>query len=252
MQYIFSLIREYLPKLVQLITGRYAPKFAGKVSIKVKPNRKDYFTYLVNVRYNQRKMKAKEIDKYSKRHGVGLTSYVKKAMKMVKDDSSWIANKRNRDKFINQNAIKTADELCTSIARYIWLEMSGVDLPKFEVWYLDCVNKGYIGIDRLKNFVMVKNGRKMISDSMVAIKYTSLAHNVNFTNADAMITGFDKSKMSIGLVRKGNKKRNTHTYLIAKYAGQIIMFDTWHTKYTGLSINVRHPKPDALWWIYWY
>jgi len=251
MEFIFDLIRK-LPNLLQMLAGKAKPEIAGKIKQRLKPKQKEYMTYLVAVRYNQKHYQYGEVDRYSRNIGVGLASYVKDAILMVKANPSLIDNKKIRRQFIHQPVIRCAKALCSSVIRYIWMEMVGVDLPTFADWYIKCVAKGYITYDKKDGYCWVANSKAMISDFMVSSKYWEFEHNVNFTNVTAMVNGFLSRREKVGLVRKGTRNKNTHTYLVSKFAGQVIMFDTWHSRYTGHNITTRHPKPDSLWWIYGY
>lgn len=251
MKFILELMRKWLPSILQILVGKVNPKVPGKIKQKLKRNQKEYLIYLVSIRYNQKNYDYDKVDRYSKRRGVGLATYVKEAIRIVKDEPGLIPDKKIYRKFIRQPAAKCAKALCSSVIRYIWLEMVGVDLPSFTEWYIKSVARGYITY-ATEGYCWVKNDRPMISDFMSGSKYWQKSHNVNFTNVTAMVRGFLNRKEKIGLVRKGTKNRNTHTYLVSKFNNEVIMFDTWHSHYTGRNILMRHPKPDALWWIYGY
>jgi len=261
---ILNLIMQYIPKLINFVIGKYDKKTAGKKKFKLSKSEYNYLCYLVDIRYSQVRSDKTIIDEYSKRAGVGLATYVKEAMNKVKKNPDLIESKSIRNKFLKQQPSRCARGLCNTIARYIWMELSGVDLPSFPDYYINCVNSKYIKGGSNGDFCWLMTSdpdNGLIIDFMRGAKYWQVKHDSKLTNSNQMIEAFEGQNVKLSLVRKGNSEKSTHTYLVGRYESKLndgsklvrnVMFDTHHHKYTGKNIITRHPKPDKLYYIYGY
>lgn len=249
---IWELISKHLPRVLELLAGKTDKKLAGKKRFHLNQREYDYLKYLVGVRYNQKKYKYGALDEYSGEPGVGLASYVKKAQQKVIDRPTLLPTQSLLKAFIKQNPERAAKSLCNTVIRYIYMETVGVDLPGFVDFYLHCVANGYIVTDSNKDFCWVADSRSMIGDYMRNPEAWEYADKSPFLKNDELIEGFREKKLKVALFRKGNSTRSTHTYLVGKFEGRLVMFDTYHAHYTGSKVEARHPKPDRLWFTYGY
>ncbi|KKK77910.1 hypothetical protein LCGC14_2848860 [marine sediment metagenome] len=254
MKILIWIINFIKDRWLQPFLGRHSPQVAGSLRVPIKPDQKELLTYMVNQRYSQAFYNPKAVDSYSGNVGVGLRYYVRSAMRKVRLLPGLMPDKKLRDKFLQQDAIKTTSELCMVVSPYIWFLMVGVSVPKFEMYYIQSINRGAITADRKGNFVWLPKRsiylvRKWMTD---AIDVEPVEHNVNFTNVTQMVEGLRSTRIQIGLARKGTREKNTHTFLVGWFGGELLIFDQYHHKFTGKPIETRHPKPDSLWYLYTY
>jgi len=244
---------ELILSWIQLAIGKVDNKTAGRKSFKLNQKEYDYLDYLVTTKYNQLKYFPGEIDEYTGLVGVGLAHHVKRAIQAVKDNPGLMQNKYRRN-FIKMSPTKAAKSLCNTICRYIWMEMSGIDLPPFYLYYIECINAGnYMWSGNVYSYMKTSDpAHGLILPYMRNSDYKEFKYEKGFKNTSAMVAGFLGSKEKVALARKGNSKRSTHTYLVANHNGECIMFDQHHTRYTGDEITERHPRPDKLYYLYWY
>ncbi len=255
---LWEMIAPRLPGLVQMVAGKIDKKLPGKKKRKLKASEAELLKYLVNKRYNQKKFRLNEIDRYSREAGVGLACYVKRAIDKVKARPSLMPGDLIKD-FTRQSHAECAKGLCNTIDRYIYMQVVGVNLPSFEDAYIRWVSLRLITEDSDGNFCWINDdSEKRGLPSKLITMYMRNPDYKEITEGEAvdeqeMIDFFAKNKGErLALFRKGNRTRSTHTYLVGKVGKRLIMFDTWHAHYTGKEVKTRHPKPDKLWFVYYY
>lgn len=181
---------------------------------------------------------------YSQIRG-GLTAEVLRAQNLVAENPTSIANSEIRQKFLNQNPAKAASELCTSIARYLYLYTYQqiypekiINLPEgFAEYYIDAVNKQYVITDSGGvTFNWVANGTAMIEKYMHPDFFSIWDKYRSDAGTDSALLDYASSVApSIFLLRDGpTSAGGTHTFLAFFQPQQTdyIMLDTYHHTWT--------------------
>lgn len=206
-----------------------------------------YLSYCANVRYSQTK-ETTDNDEYSGRPGTGAAYYIKLAQEMEFNRKTLPVETRKQ--FLSQNPTECAKYLCIFLSGYMLLEACGKvkkdSLPEFMLWavrmkYLTASDCMFCWIASYR-FILdkFKNGKEK--------KFITTKDN----SQEDVIYQFESSGMRYGLARKGNRSRGTHTYLLHTENMKTVMYDTYHSKWTGKEIEERHPKISKLWYIRGY
>ncbi|RLJ02473.1 MAG: hypothetical protein DRP08_04540 [Candidatus Aenigmatarchaeota archaeon] len=213
----------------------------------------EYLEYLVNVRYNQWRYKPEEIDKYNGEKGTGLGYHILKAQAKVKRKKQLMPNGVIRDYFIKQDGVKCARYMCMVISRFLMMTAHKEDnLPKFDDFYIEAMNEGFIGPCPKTKLMCYRMKAGLVKHFSKTSNYQIIKRSGR--NDRWLVSLFNRKGANVALFRKGNKKRSTHTYLVARTEDGILrMYDPYHGKYTGRPVSERHPNsPDYLWYIRWY
>lgn len=254
-----------LPSVFHQMAGAAVPSVPGLVKKPMsKKNRVLDLAHLVDRKYSQTLHSGDE----------GLQYYIESAMEMVSDDAELMPNPKIRAAFLKQNIAKTAAESCMVISPYIYFLMTGVQVPKYEMYYIQSTNQGAIADDVNKRSIaelanpkpagnfcwLPRRSIGLVKVWMPKVKEIELKHNPQFTNVNDMVADFKKTGFQIGLIRKGNgKTSNTHTHLCYWSGGDLLNADQYHHDETGKPVKSRYrpdgpnkSHPETLWYLYAY
>ena len=181
----------------------------------------------------------------------GLIFEVQEAQRRVTATPSLIADDTTRSAFLAQDATTAAAQMCTTVARYMYLRAYAVldpqavpTLPtRFWAYYVDVVNKGYVGTCAgcSSTFVWVNDGTKMISDYVTSpVSEWSYDRGTSYPSDADVIAAMKTRGPQITLFRDGpDSTASTHTFLVALHEdGVYRMLDTYFlSEFTGKSID---------------
>ncbi|MEM7183203.1 MAG: FN3 associated domain-containing protein [Spirochaetota bacterium] len=183
---------------------------------------------------------------YSQRAGGGLQKEVLRAQKLVLDAPQLIRDTTRRQKFMQQDPVVAASELCTTIVRYLYLYSYQKiypehirALPTFAEFYIYGVDKGYIITDSGGvTYNWVANGAALLTDFMQLdfVGEWERRRGASGYQTDALLLEYAQMRQpSIFFLRDGaTSVGGTHTFLALYEKGVgYRMLDTFHHAWTG-------------------
>ena len=176
-----------------------------------------------------------------------LIEKVQSAIDKVIIEPELIEHEPTREVFLAQNAKKTAKSLCTTVVRWIYLKLNDCDVPSFEDYWIDLVNKGvYLlyrkGRSDRKEFNYYRNEHLLIKDYLDTSTYFELKKNSKI-----------KSKVVQDLIQSSGVQVcmfrnfiNSHTFAGVIEGNDIIRLDTFKKNKLGIKMKGKYR------WLYGY
>ncbi len=197
--------------------------------------------FRMNIGFNQRKSKIPKVA----REGQGIESYLRKAQGMVMAQPDLISNSKDRARFLKQKPNVVAKYLCNSIAKYCFLVNAGVSMPGIELVIIRAVNDGgLVWSGGMFAKQVERNFMAPYCDYKASLKFDYSARK-GMKPAQMLAKFQQDPKWWYALVRiqTGRKKWQGHTFTIVKNdAGEIIMYDSYHTHWSGVPLEKRKCK----------
>lgn len=217
-----------------------------------------FFTYIINpaVPLVERPLTAAELTafnddakgRYSQTLPAGLAALLDEAKLRVIGNATLIANAALRQRFLAQDNTLAAENLCTTISRYLYtkarrlaLGVTEPQFPDFADYYITHIARGNITTDTLgRNFDWVLNGPALVTPYLphAALAAFEFARATTYPTDYSLLDALATVAPGITLLRDGpTAGANTHTFFAIKIGADYTMIDTYFSLFSGSPLR---------------
>jgi hypothetical protein len=189
--------------------------------------------YSVNVIFNQRKSKIPP----QFRKGNGLEEVIRRAQKTVQETPALIPNFKKRKQFLRQNPKRVAKYLCNTVSK--WQHLFNIregDMPALIAFYILGINNN--GIVWKNRMFARQDEEKLLAPYCDYGKTVEFSERKGHTPSQ-IVAGVMRSKHDEWCFRIRTGFRKGHTFRGVCHEGEIIMYDTFHTHWSGRPLSER-------------
>ncbi|HRP68526.1 MAG TPA: hypothetical protein PLY93_03260 [Turneriella sp.] len=184
---------------------------------------------------------------YKQIGSAGLAAVLDDAKLLVINTPSLIPSESLRQRFLGQDNQATAQENCTTIARYLYvmarrITLEGHTLPAFpdySRYFIDQIVEGNLTVDSGgRNFVWVANGAALVTPYLPAdaLSPYDYQRGTTYPNDFSILDKLVSDNPFATLLRDGpSASSNTHTFMAIKSTAGYTMIDTYFTPFNGVE-----------------
>lgn len=217
-----------------------------------------FFTYSITAAFSpsERPLTATELtelnaearNRYSQTQTTGLPALLDEAKSRVIRNESLIEDAALRQRFFAQDNTQAAANLCTTIARYLYVKARRLALgatepalPDFPDYYITHVARGNITTDTLgQNFDWVLNGTALVRPYLpgTALAAFEFDRTAAYPTDYSLIDALNALAPGVTLLRDGpSATSNTHTFIAIKNGVDYTMIDTYFSPFSGSPLR---------------